>query len=155
MCPPSLYLPLSCRTINTPAHFATFCPNAAIIRIYSFRPRYFCCKVTHEHSRYAETFLTDRHFTACSLLMFWLLLGCVLAGADLGVTRVTSHPPPWRGSLFHVIIMRVTEVISMSFCAPPRAKSFSCKPSPLNARSLRSLGFSKSPPLKNPRSANV
>ena len=28
------------------------------------------------------------------------------AGADLGVTRVTSHP--WRGSLFHVIIMRVT-----------------------------------------------
>ena len=31
-----------------------------------------------------------------------------VAGADLGgvcVTRVTSHPP-WRGSLFHVIIMR-------------------------------------------------
>jgi len=32
-----------------------------------------------------------------------------LPGADLGggVTRVTSHPP-WRGSLFHVIIKRVT-----------------------------------------------
>ena len=28
-------------------------------------------------------------------------------GADLeGVTKVTSHPP-WRGSLFHVIIMLV------------------------------------------------
>ena len=27
---------------------------------------------------------------------------------DLGVTRVTSHPPPLRDSLFHVIIMRVT-----------------------------------------------
>ena len=46
----------------------------------------------------------------------------------------------------------------MSFCAPPRAKSrqFHSPESsdPLNARSLRSLGFPKSPPLKNPRSAN-
>jgi len=31
------------------------------------------------------------------------------SGADLGrVTRVTSHPPPWRGRLFHAIIMHVT-----------------------------------------------
>jgi len=46
----------------------------------------------------------------------------------------------------------------MSFCAPPRAKSrqFHSPESsdPLNARPLRSLGFPKSPPLKNPRSAN-
>jgi len=34
-----------------------------------------------------------------------------VTGADLaGVTRVTSQPP-WRGSLFHVIIMRATEVM--------------------------------------------
>jgi len=31
---------------------------------------------------------------------------------------------PWRVSLFHVIIMRVTWVVSMSFCASPRAKSW-------------------------------
>ena len=31
------------------------------------------------------------------------------SGADLGgVIRVISHPPPWRGSLFHVIGMHVT-----------------------------------------------
>ena len=62
----------------------------------------------------------------------------------------------------------------MSFCAPPRAKSplhqevtFSyytdltiakfhspVSPDPLSARWLRSLGFLKSAPLKNPRSAN-
>jgi len=71
-------------------------------------------------------------------------------GADLGI---------WRGSLFHVIIMCVTSVIWMSFCAPPRAKSSQfhspVSPDPLNARSIRSLGFPKSPPLKNPRYANV
>ena len=47
----------------------------------------------------------------------------------------------------------------MSFCALPRAKSWQfhspVSPDPLNARSLRSLGFPKSPALKNPRSANV
>ena len=49
---------------------------------------------------------------------------------------MTSHQPPWRGSLFfHVIIMRVTYVISMSFCAPPQAQT-------------PSLGFPKSPPSK-------
>jgi len=26
-------------------------------------------------------------------------------GGSRGVTRVTSHPPPWRGSPFHVIII--------------------------------------------------
>jgi len=36
------------------------------------------------------------------------------AGADLGVTRVTSHP--WRGSLFHVIIMRVTSYFDVVLC---------------------------------------
>jgi len=52
----------------------------------------------------------------------------------------------------------------MSFCAAPRAKCWRqtlkfhspVSPEPLNARSLRSLGFPKHPPpLKNPRSANV
>jgi len=55
---------------------------------------------------------------------------------------VTSHPPPRRrGSLFHVIrpIMRVTY---------DKRSNFS--PDPVNARSLRSLGFPKSPPLKIP-----
>jgi len=50
----------------------------------------------------------------------------------------------------------------MSFCAFPRAKSWlqtlkfhsPISPDPLNACSLRSLGFPKSPPLKSPRSAN-
>ena len=60
--------------------------------------------------------------------------------------------------------MHVTNVISMSFCAPPRAKSWRqtlkfhspVSPDPLNARPLRSLGLPKSPPpSKNPRSANV
>jgi len=76
-----------------------------------------------------------------------------ISGADLGgLTRVTSHHPPARGSLFHVIIMCVTLVISMSFCAHPRAKSWQfhspVSPDPLDARSLRSLGFPKSPPSK-------
>ena len=63
----------------------------------------------------------------------------------------SSHSP-WRGSLFHVIIMNVTKVTSMSFCAHPRAKSWQfhspVSPDPLSARSLHSLGFPKSPPLK-------
>jgi len=50
----------------------------------------------------------------------------------------------------------------MSFCAHPRDKSWRAKswrlvsPGPLSARSLRSLGFRKSPrpSKKNPRSAN-
>jgi len=39
------------------------------------------------------------------------LCGYDYRGGSRGETRVTSHPPPdWRGSLFHVIIMRVTSV---------------------------------------------
>ena len=45
--------------------------------------------------------------------------------------------PHWRGSLFHVIIMRV----ALKFHSP-------ISPDPLSARSLRSLGFPKSPPYK-------
>jgi len=61
------------------------------------------------------------------------------------------------------IIMHMTYVISMSFCAPSRAKSWRqtlkfhspVSPDPLNARSLSSLGFPKSLPHKKfPRSAN-
>ena len=63
-----------------------------------------------------------------------------VTGADLGggVTRVTSNPP-WRSSLFHAIIMRVTYLTGaqISFSRKPRTPQW----------------FPKSPPLKNPRSA--
>jgi len=61
----------------------------------------------------------------CKHVVIHKTTGTDLEGEGRGVTRVTSHPLPWRGSLFHVIIMRVTQVISMSFCAPTRgAKSW-------------------------------
>jgi len=92
------------------------------------------------------------------------------------VTSVTSHPP-WRGSLFHVvIIMPMTSYFDVVLCpsssqilATPlhQEVTFSyytdlniakfhspVSPDPLNARSHRSLGFPKSSPLKNPRSVN-
>jgi len=60
------------------------------------------------------------------------------------VTRVTSQPP-WRGSLFHVIIR--------GLCVRPNSQTLKyhspvISPDPLNARSLRSLGFPKCPSLK-------
>ena len=78
------------------------------------------------------------------------------------VTRVNSHPPG-VAAYFMLFIMHATKVISMSFCAPPRAKSWrqtlkfhslvSPDPSML-ARFARS-GSQSHPPLKNPRSANA
>ena len=79
-----------------------------------------------------------------------------LRGGSRGVTRVTGS------AAYFMLLLCMWQVISMSFCAPPRAKSWRqtlkfhspVSPDPVNARSLRSLGFPKSPPLKNPRSAN-
>ena len=69
---------------------------------------------------------------------------------------LTSHPP-WRGSLFHVIIMCVTSVISMLFCAHPLAISWQFH-SPVSPDSLNACLLAQvpkvTPPLKNPRSAN-
>jgi len=70
----------------------------------------------------------------------------ICRGGSRGVTTVTITP--WRGSLFHVIIMRVTNSQTLKFHS-------SVSPDPLNAHSLRSLGFPKSPPSKNHRSANA
>ena len=63
------------------------------------------------------------------------------------MTKVTSHPPPWRGSLFHLIIMRYYYLTNAQI-------SFSRKPRPPQC-SLASLArVPKVTPLKNPRSAN-
>ena len=64
-----------------------------------------------------------------------------LKGRSRGVTRVTSHPP--GTAAYFMLLLCMCLVISMSFCAPPGAKSW-----------LRSLRFPNSPPLKNPRSSN-
>jgi len=98
-------------------------------------------------------------------------------GVDLGggVTRVTSHP---RGAAAYFMLLlcvwlKLFRCRSVPLLEPnpgdataPRSyvqllyrplKFHSLvSPDPLNARSLRSLGFPKSPPpLKNPRSANA
>jgi len=78
------------------------------------------------------------------------------SGADLG----GDYSPPWCGSLFHVIIMHVTCYFDVVLCPSSSQIVATLKfhsplsPDPLNARLLRSLGFPKSPPLKNPRPAN-
>ena len=89
----------------------------------------------------------------------WWPARCRHRGGSGGVTKVTSHPP-WRGSLFHVIIMRVTKSFRCRFVPllytfrrpnSQMLKFYSpVSPDSLDARWLRSLGF----PSKNPRSAN-
>ena len=68
------------------------------------------------------------------------------------MTRVTSHPPPLA-----------RQPISCYYCACDLSyfdvvlclSSSQISPDPLSARSLRLLGFPKSPPLKNPRSTTA
>ena len=82
--------------------------------------------------------------------IFTLLL--IISGADLGgVTRVTSHPPLARQPVscyYYVCDLSYFDVVLCPSLSHILAISFSRKPSPLNARSLRSLGFPKSPPSK-------
>ena len=63
------------------------------------------------------------------------------------MTRVTSHPPG-TAAYFMLLLCPRPNSQTLKFHSP-------VSPDPNNARSLRSLGFRKSPPLKNPRSANV
>jgi len=63
------------------------------------------------------------------------------------VTKVTSHPPPGAAAYFILLLCVIITLQTLKFHSPVSLD-------PLNARSLRSLGFPKSPPLKNPRSAN-
>jgi len=68
----------------------------------------------------------------------------ILRGGSRGVTRVTSHPPPWSGNLFHVIIMRMTNSQTLKFHSRSR------KPRPPQC-SLASLArVPKVTPSKNP-----
>ena len=74
------------------------------------------------------------------------------------MTRVTSHPPPGASAYFMLLLC--IKAIHTFLKSYPRLSSQTLKfhsvvsPDPLNACSLCSLGFPKSPPLKNPRSAN-
>ena len=69
----------------------------------------------------------------------------VVASLTPGADLVT----PWRGSLFHVISMRVTKLFRCRFVPllepNPGDATAPVSPDPLNARSL---GFPKSPPSK-------
>jgi len=76
-------------------------------------------------------FIKDSHV---HFIMVWRFCKIQLsAGTDLGVTRVTISE--------NSVIMRVTLVISMSFCDPPRAKSW--RPPQCSLARVP-----KSPPLK-------
>ena len=77
--------------------------------------------------------------------------GNTAARADLGVSTVTSPPPLARQPISCYYYACDLSYFDVVLC--PSSSQIS--PDPLNALSLRSLGFSKSPPLKNPRSANA
>jgi len=70
---------------------------------------------------------------------------------------MTSYPPGAAAYFMLLLCVKAiyTFLIMPTFYLKNAQISFSRKPDPLNARSLRSLGFPKSPPLENPRSANV
>ena len=59
----------------------------------------------HEIGRSIATLMSDEVGCSFQRFLHWPHLAVCVTGADLGVTKATSHPPPWRGSLFHVIIM--------------------------------------------------
>ena len=52
-----------------------------------------------------RTYTVRRHAYSCTRIPN---AHSACRGGSRGVTRLTSHPRPWRCSLFHVIIMRVT-----------------------------------------------
>jgi len=91
-----------------------------------------------------------RHLFTIAVCCYFITAIALCKGGSRGVT---SHPP-WRSSLFHVIIMRVIcyfDVVNsqtLKFHSP-------VSPDPLNACLLRSLGFPEARPVKNSRSANV
>ena len=87
------------------------------------------------------------------------------AGADLGGVTITIVTPPGAAAYFMLLLCVRLKLFDVVLCPslsqilatplhPPSLRSV-ISPDPLNARSLRSLGFPKSPlALKTPRSAN-
>jgi len=79
----------------------------------------------------------------------------LISGADLGgVTRVTSHPSGAADYFMLLLCYNLCIKAIYTFLISPHPNSQMLKfhspvsPDPLNARSLRSLWFSKSPPSK-------
>ena len=80
-------------------------------------------------------------------LLVFLFYTCWFRAVPQGGSRGWLVTPPWRGSLFHVSCPRPNSQILKFHSA--------VSPDPFNARLLSSLGFPKSPLLKNPRSVDV